>query len=184
MREQGNLGRHLKLVCQNHPQNVIHASCAEDFEGAPEGGCTELCAMELECGHICDQVCHPTDLEHKERFACQQPCTKTCERGHNCLRTCSEECGPCMVRVSKMIPGCNHEQQIPCSVDPAKFKCLEVVSKQASHCGHDNQIECYVAPCDIVCKEPCGALQCGHPCSGTLLDRGSPFVHSCSPMFA
>ena len=167
MRQQENMGSQLKLVCQNHPQNVIHASRAEDFENAPEGGCKERCAMELECGHICDQVCHPTDLEHTERFACQQPCSKRiCDLGHNCPRKCSDECGPCMVRVPKLIPGCNHEQEIPCSVDPAKFKCKELVSKQAFPCGHVNRVQCSVAPNDIVCKEPCGTLECGHPCSG------------------
>ncbi|KAL9983464.1 hypothetical protein ACROYT_G005639 [Oculina patagonica] len=86
---------------------------------------------------------------------------------HDCPRKCSEECGPCMKRVPKLIPGCNHEQKIPCSVDPAKFKCMELVSKQASPCGHVNQVACSVASTDIVCKEPCGALECGHPCSGS-----------------
>ncbi|KAJ7311794.1 NFX1-type zinc finger-containing protein 1 [Desmophyllum pertusum] len=123
--------------------------------------------MELECGHVCDQVCHPADLEHKERFACQQPCTKSiCDLEHNCPRTCSEECGPCMVRVPKLIPVCNHEQGMPCSVDPAKFKCMELVPKHASPCGHVNQVQCCVASSDIVCKEQCGALECGHPCPG------------------
>ena len=175
MREQGNLGRHLKLVCQNHPQNVIHASCAEDFEDAPEGGCTEMCGMELDCGHTCDQFCHPADLEHKERFVCQKSCAKTCDLGHNCNRSCGEECGPCMVRVPKLIPGCNHEQEIPCSVDPAKFKCMELVSKQAFPCGHANQVQCSVASSDIVCKEPCGTLECGHPCSGKMLNHDLPY---------
>ena len=176
MREQENLGDHLKLVCQNHPQNVIYASSAEDFENAPEGGCKEPCGRKLDCGHDCDQYCHPADLEHKERFACQKPCTKTCEFGHNCRRTCGEECGPCMVRVLKVIPDCNHEQQVPCSVDPANFKCMELMPKQASPCGHVNQVQCSVAPSDIACQEPCGKVECGHACWGELLDGNLCFA--------
>lgn len=171
MREQGTLGHHLKLVCQNHPQNQIEASCAEDFEDTPEGGCKEPCAMKLDCGHDCDQYCHTVDLEHKDTYACQKPCTKTCEFEHNCRRSCGEECGPCMERVLKIIPECNHEQPIPCSVDPSEFKCMKLVRKQASPCGHVNQVQCSLAPSDIACKEPCGKLACGHACLGKLLDR-------------
>ena len=171
MRNQGNLGSHLKLVCQNHPQNVIEASRAEDFEKAPEGGCEETCLMRMpDCEHLCVSVCHPIDVEHKEKFACQQPCTKLiCDLRHNCWRRCSEECAPCMVRVPKIIPGCQHEQVVPCSLDPSEFKCRYKVPKQAFPCGHVNEVECFVAPSDIVCKVPCGALECGHPCPGKEL---------------
>ena len=175
MREEGNLGSELKLVCQNHPQNIIHASRAEDFENSPEGGCKEPCATKLECGHVCDKVCHPIDLEHKVKFACQRPCTKTiCDLQHICPRTCGEECGPCMTIIPKLIPECNHEQLVPCSVDPATFKCRKTVSKEASPCGHTNNVECRVASTDIICKEPCGALECGHPCSGKLIGHSFP----------
>jgi len=164
MRQEEKMGNHLKLTCQNHSQNEINASCAEDFKDAPEGGCKESCAMKLDCGHVCDQKCHPIDLEHKERFACQQSCNKTCDFGHKCSMKCSEECGPCMVQVPKIIPECNHEQQIPCSVDPIQFKCRKVVPRQATPCGHVNEVKCCAEI--IVCKEPCGTLECGHLCLG------------------
>ncbi|PFX30307.1 NFX1-type zinc finger-containing protein 1 [Stylophora pistillata] len=165
MREDGNLGSELKLVCQNHPQNVIHASCAEDFEDSPEGGCKEMCMMTLDCGHVCERVCHPIDLEHVEKFACVKPCTRTiCDLQHICPKTCAEECGACMERVVKIIPKCNHKQPVPCSIDASTFKCREKVSKETSPCGHINEVECFMAPTDIICKEPCGKLECGHPC--------------------
>ena len=168
MREQENIGKQLTLVCQNHPQNVIQASSAEDFLNAPLGGCMEPCLMSMpDCEHTCQSVCHPIDVEHKEEFACPLPCTKIiCEREHQCPKICREECGPCMVRVPKLIPRCGHVQDVPCSVDPSEFKCTQMVSEQAFPCGHFNDVQCCLAPSDIVCKEPCVELECGHPCPG------------------
>ena len=174
MQEHGNLGRELKLVCQNHPQNVIFASSATHFNGAPLGGCMEPCQKRMpDCEHTCPFLCHPIDVDHKEEFACRQPCTKIiCERGHRCPKTCSEECGPCMVYVPKRIPSCGHEQNVPCSLDPSKFKCTQVVSKQAYPCGHfQDQVLCSVSPSDISCENPCGMLECGHPCPGILIKK-------------
>ena len=170
MQEQGTMGSELKLTCQNHPKNVIGASSAEDFENAPEGGCSEQCGMKLTCGHICDQVCHPTDLEHEQKFSCRQPCSKIiCDLRHKCQRECGQVCGSCMEKVPKPIPGCKHEQSVPCSLDPAEFKCKKVVTKQASPCGHDCKVPCFVVPSDVICKSSCDVLDCGHPCAGTLL---------------
>ena len=170
MREQGTMGRKLKLTCQNHPQNVIQASSALDFEKAPEGGCRDPCGMKLKCGHVCNRVCHTTDLNHNGKFSCQQPCSKIiCDHGHKCRRKCGQPCGRCMERVPKVIPGCNHEQSVPCSEDPAKFKCTQVVPKQATPCGHVSEVQCSVEPSDIECKKRCGALQCGHLCVGKLI---------------
>ena len=167
MREQGTMGRQLNLTCQNHPKNVIRASSAEDFKDAPEGGCTQPCGMKLGCGHTCNRVCHPIDLEHQEKFSCQEPCSKIiCELGHKCRRGCGQICGPCMERVPKVIPGCNHEQRVPCSVDASNFKCKVVVSKPASPCGHVSKVKCFVLPSEVQCKTQCAALQCGHACEG------------------
>ncbi|XP_068745884.1 NFX1-type zinc finger-containing protein 1-like isoform X4 [Montipora capricornis] len=167
LREQKSLGKHLKLICQIHSQNVIEASKAEDFENAPEGGCHEPCKYKMpDCEHRCPHLCHPVDTEHKERYACQMPCTRTCDSGHLCGKVCSEDCGPCMVKVPKLIPKCNHEQQVPCSVDPSEFNCKQLVQKQAFPCGHTSLAECSMAPTAIICTEPCGKLECGHLCEG------------------
>lgn len=167
LREHKSLGTHIKLVCQNHPQNGIEASTAEDFLKAPCGGCTEPCQFKMpDCEHQCTFPCHPVDTEHKGEFACQMQCTRRCGSGHPCSKKCSEDCGPCMVEVPKRIPMCDHMQDVPCSLDPAEFKCKQLVKKQAFPCGHTIMAECSVAPTDIICKEPCGALECGHPCQG------------------
>ena len=167
MREKGHLGTHLKLVCQNHPQNFIEASSADDFENAPEGGCSEPCQFGMpDCEHICQSFCHPIDVEHKEEFACQMPCARSCDYDHPCPKICSEDCGPCMVKVPKIIPECKHEQEVPCSMDPSEFKCKQMVEKKASPCGHVNSTECSMAADEIKCNKPCAVLECGHPCQG------------------
>ena len=192
MREQGNIGEALTLTCQNHPKNVIQASRAEDFKKAPEGGCTVPCATRLECGHVCDMVCHPTDPEHKE-YKCNKPCAKTlCARKHKCTRRCYQECGPCMELVRKILPKCGHAQNVPCSKDPVEVNCQSPCSKLLScghqckkkcyeecsvrctattkkswPCGHENETECHVNPLLSPCRAPCGViLKCEHPCAG------------------
>ena len=167
MQERGSMGRELRLSCQNHPKNTILASTAEDFENAPEGGCSKPCEIKLTCGHICEHPCHPLDLEHKDQFACQKPCSEIlCKLGHRCHKICGQPCGTCMEKVKKIIPECGHEQHVPCSQDPSTFQCVEMVLRKASSCGHINKVPCSKSPDDIVCKEPCGNLQCGRPCVG------------------
>lgn len=172
MQAQGTIGKELRLTCQNHPENVIQATCAEDFEDAPEGGCKRLCGIKLQCGHTCNQVCHPTDIEHEKKFHCQQPCPKIiCDLGHKCRKRCGAICGRCEERVTKIVPECSHEQSVPCFEDIAKFKCKEMVSKPAFPCGHTSKVECSVQPSQIKCRTPCGELQCGHKCVGEQLHQ-------------
>ena len=172
MREQEAMGRELSLTCQNHPDNGIQASSAADFDKAPKGGCLRLCGITMECGHTCSSVCHPVDLEHKEEFLCQQPCSKIiCLSGHKCRKTCSQECGPCMEIVTKVIPGCEHKKRLPCSVDVKSVKCEKIVPKEALPCGHVNEVPCSDDAASIRCKKIVRkeAWPCGHvnevPCS-------------------
>ena len=191
MRQRGNVGDALLLTCQNHPQNVIQASHAEDFKNAPEGGCTVPCSARLECGHVCEMVCHPTDPEHKD-YQCKKPCAKTiCSRNHKCRRRCYQDCGPCMELVMKRLP-CGHIQNVPCSKNRSEAQCQSPCSKilRCGHdcankcceectekctaatkkkwaCGHENSVECHVNPRYNPCKAPCGVtLKCDHPCGG------------------
>ena len=193
MEEGGNVGKALTLSCQNHPQNVIQASCADDFKKAPEGGCTVPCATRLACGHVCEMVCHPTDPEHKE-YQCKKPCAKIlCKRNHMCSRRCYQDCGPCSVLVLKTLPGCGHVQKVPCYKDPSEVKCTSPCTKvlpRCGHpcqnicsdectvectaitlktwpCGHENKTVCHVNPIHTPCKAHCGeTLKCEHPCVG------------------
>ncbi|KAI8514834.1 NFX1-type zinc finger-containing protein 1 [Branchiostoma belcheri] len=140
MEERGCIGHHLMLRCQNHPDTEVKARSAKDFTAAPEGGCTRDCDVRLECGHRCRLSCHPADPEH-EVYKCYEDCTKKCEQGHACRKRCWADCGPCMVRVSKIMPGCGHEQMVPCGVDPNDFCCREQCEK-INPCGHRCRYSC------------------------------------------
>uniref|UniRef100_A0A8C9W6D5 Zinc finger NFX1-type containing 1 n=1 Tax=Scleropages formosus TaxID=113540 RepID=A0A8C9W6D5_SCLFO len=174
LREHGQMGHHLTLCCQNHPETRSLVSCAEDFKQAPEGGCRRACDFRLPCGHVCTRVCHPYDPEHKN-FECMKPCPKVlCKLGHRCPARCYQECPDCPVLVQKVIPSCQHEQMVPCHQDPSDFICQEPCKKKL-RCGH---------PCVSVCGEPCTThcmvqitveLDCGH-CQEVSCHRSGPGV--------
>ncbi|XP_051996715.1 NFX1-type zinc finger-containing protein 1-like [Xyrauchen texanus] len=161
LRENDQVGRALILSCQNHPEKQAHVSNADDFKCVPEGGCDQPCEFRLECGHVCTRMCHPYDADHKQ-YKCTKACIKElCELGHKCPRRCYQNCGPCQVRIEKIIPSCQHNQNVPCHQDPADFVCQEHCQKSLA-CGH---------PCKAPCGEPCTArcmekvsmkLKCGH----------------------
>ncbi|XP_069075559.1 NFX1-type zinc finger-containing protein 1-like isoform X2 [Pleurodeles waltl] len=161
LKSNGQIGKELKLVCENHPKNICYVSKAEDFASVPEGGCLEACEYRLECGHACTLVCHPYDPEHK-KFKCMKPCEKIlCDNGHKCKKLCCERCGSCKELVEKEIPKCGHVQTVPCSVEPSTFACQEPCAKTLS-CGH----KC-VRTCGGACTRDCPAivtveLECGH----------------------
>ncbi|XP_078607984.1 NFX1-type zinc finger-containing protein 1-like isoform X2 [Branchiostoma floridae x Branchiostoma japonicum] len=193
LREQGCVGRHLTLCCQNHPDTSIMAVTEKDFEKAPAGGCMRPCDFRLECGHACASVCHPIDPQHEE-YKCKKPCKKVlCDLGHKCPKPCYETCGNCKIRVEKIIPACQHKQKVACYVPPSTFVCQipckkslpcnhtcknkcgerctqyckEVVPHQLP-CGHNIQAACSAKQDSLVCNTPClQILKCGHPCSGT-----------------
>ncbi|XP_041800203.1 NFX1-type zinc finger-containing protein 1 isoform X2 [Chelmon rostratus] len=162
LREKEQVGSALTLCCQNHPNKQVRASRAEDFNQAPEGGCTLPCDFRLDCGHVCSSVCHPYDPEHK-KYKCLKKCQKIlCGLGHKCTLECHKACPKkCPVKVEKIIPQCQHTQMVPCHQDPKTFTCREPCQKLL-HCGH---------PCDSLCGEPCTSkckvkvtlkLRCGH----------------------
>ncbi len=97
------IGKSLPLACQNHPTTITHVSNDSDFKKAPNGGCSVDCGARLDCGHRCEQLCHPTDLHHVE-YKCRKRCTKKCKRGHPCIDLCFRDCSDCMVSVPKTIP--------------------------------------------------------------------------------
>ncbi|XP_078098554.1 NFX1-type zinc finger-containing protein 1-like [Mustelus asterias] len=156
----GKMGPALSLCCQNHPKIDTLVSMAEDFGHVPAGGCSLPCNIRLECGHACGSPCHPTDLEHKQ-YKCLKPCQVLCEQGHKCPGCCCDPCGKCDVKLTKVIPRCGHEQQVPCSSSLERFICQEPCQKTLD-CGH----QC-VRHCGETCTKKCPAkvrvtLRCGH----------------------
>ena len=156
----------LPLYCQNHPKNEgIKAGTAKDFEKAPEGGCLQPCEFRLNCGHVCERVCHTYDREH-EGYKCQKACERVCVKGHKCQDKCHMKCGPCRTLVQKAIPSCGHIQPVPCHVDPRTCRC-DYLSTYSRPCGHKSKVACGINPKTLSCKHKCEApLECGHPCPG------------------
>ncbi|XP_061543897.1 NFX1-type zinc finger-containing protein 1 [Phycodurus eques] len=166
LREKDQVGGSLTLCCQNHPERQVQASCVDDFNQAPEGGCTQPCEFRLNCGHVCTSVCHPYDQDH-ENYKCVKDCTKIiCLLGHTCTLVCHAECPKeCPVRVEKIIPKCQHKQMVPCHQDPGTFIC-KIPCQSTLQCGHR---------CDSWCGLPCTSrcmvnvmlqLRCGHSQEG------------------
>ncbi|XP_068709592.1 NFX1-type zinc finger-containing protein 1-like [Montipora foliosa] len=180
MREQGTMGRELKLTCQNHPENVIKVSRAEDFDGVPEGRCMKPCGKELECGHTCARECHVIDREHEGKFRCKRPCSKIiCALGHKCPKWCGDACGPCKRRCSSKLR-CGHR----CTGDcrrcqqgrlhlPCNSKCDRILV-----CGHTCRADCsrVCPPCSEKCENYCDHRICTRNCG----DLCEPCEEKCS----
>ena len=179
LKSKHKLGSSLLLCCSNHPDVKTEIRTVDDFKNVPEGGCNKQCDTRLDCGHVCKMYCHPRDPFH-ENYKCNQPCAKRCKSGHPCPKLCYETCPACIVKVSKVIPGCGHIQTVKCHVDPAGFncrapcsktcthghlcsklcseycgECLTVVTKEHPMCGHLQTTYCYMDPADCECHHPC-----------------------------
>ena len=164
------VGPSLRLFCRNHPETYIDAAHGTDFNAAPEGGCKRQCNYRMKCGHVCPMACHPHDQGHLS-LRCKRKCKKMiCDRNHRCNTIChyGYECGPCRTLVPKIIPVCNHEQQVPCYQDPGAYECSEKVEKRLQ-CGHMKSVSCFRTNNeDLYCRVGCSeTLECGHKCEGT-----------------
>jgi hypothetical protein len=144
MEEEGKIGRGLLLHCSNHQEINFVAKDPQDFaQNSPKGGCLKDCTFRLACGHVCDQKCHYTDPTHTE-FRCKKPCTKSCEEGHPCRYLCYQSC-ICKVRMTRSMPGCDHDQEMYCHENPSSLDCISPCKEQCPK-GH---------PCPLKCHEVC-----------------------------
>ncbi|XP_075033777.1 NFX1-type zinc finger-containing protein 1 [Mixophyes fleayi] len=161
LRQGGQVGDHLTLCCQNHPEKRTLVRRGRDFKDVPEGGCNQSCDVRLDCGHVCTRMCHPYDQEHKE-YQCIKDCQKVlCDNGHRCKRKCFEPCGRCMEKVEKLMPNCGHVQMVPCSTPVDKF-CCSMLCNKLLLCGHPCEKSCG-EDCDQRCNKPITVkLKCGH----------------------
>ena len=162
MKKSESLASGLPLYCQNHPSTQkIFATDPDDFDKAPEGGCSFSCKYQLKCGHFCTRFCHPYDKEHLD-VPCSHQCEKVCERGHICDKKCHFP-KPCRCRVKvKKVLECDHTADLPCFQDPDTYECLVKV-KRVLNCGHNAIMHCYILPEQYDCQEIVHRdLSCGH----------------------
>ncbi|KAJ8336970.1 hypothetical protein SKAU_G00381900 [Synaphobranchus kaupii] len=190
----GQVGKALTLRCENHPDTVTAVSGPEDFLKAPLGGCGLPCEYRLDCGHVCTELCHPTDTDHK-LFKCKKPCVKTlCQDGHGCPKKCFEECGECQVLVTRTMPNficrgpckktlqCGHPCVFTCGAS-CTLNCPQRVTFSLG-CGHQRDMQCRVKQEadknqeQIKCWKKCDAeLDCGHICSGSCFKCAGGSAH-------
>jgi hypothetical protein len=179
----------LTLCCQRHKKITV-ISKPEDFIKLPEGGCSEPCKERLECGHVCEYLCH--NWEHTSK-RCKKQCSKVRDCGHPCTKRCIDDCGSCEAKTTKLLP-CGHrgeykcyleEDDIPCQAicsrkltcgHPCKDRCYQKCNNEVCTfkvrklllCGHVNDVECSTPANQAECKIKCeGVLTCTHDCSGT-----------------
>ena len=189
MDEKGKLGDGLLLYCNNHHDAKFVARVPRDFdENSPKGGCLQDCAYRLKCGHPCDQKCHYTDPDHI-KYICRKSCLKSCNEGHLCREYCWKKC-KCIVRVTRRMPGCGHDQKMHCYENPMRVKCknpcakkcekghncplkcyeeckrcIVKVSANIPSCQHQQWIQCFQDPAHVKCKANCSHICVnGHPC--------------------
>ena len=197
LEKEQRVGPGLPLYCQVHPEDKALIRTPAEFRQRPEGGCTKMCGMRLDCGHVCERICHPKDREHK-LVSCSKVCGKNFPCGHTCKAKCYQckkklRCRPCTEQVQKKLPYCGHTVTLRCSEDtlltecplpcpkslPCGHKCQNTCSvgctimcmtkvKKSLPCGHNVSIPCFEDPNSFVCPVKCEQmLECGDKCSGT-----------------
>ncbi|VDK68727.1 unnamed protein product [Litomosoides sigmodontis] len=160
------IGDGFPAFCANHDVTQIIYNADEFLTKTPEGGCYYHCGFLRPCGHICGELCHRTDPEHKR--ACNHSCSKTCATifQHPCKRLCGESCGACQFFENKTF-SCGHTTSIACHLFD------EAVCKEKCH---------KILPCGLKCikkcSEPCKCLHevllvCGHTAVASCSEKQS-----------
>ncbi|GIQ87328.1 hypothetical protein KIPB_009342, partial [Kipferlia bialata] len=139
--------KHTEVLEYRDPQQL------DLSEGYAMGGCNHMCHIEgeppLPCGHFCPLKCHGNDHSADSGFRCQQPCSRSCPKGHPCQYACNEcerlspegsDCLPCKVEIEHVYP-CGHKSTMLCgdsqAAPPCPFPCGKVME-----CGHICQLQC------------------------------------------
>ncbi|KAH8821861.1 P-loop containing nucleoside triphosphate hydrolase protein [Xylogone sp. PMI_703] len=176
LKKSNSIGSSLALRCSRHTNTQIQVSNPDDFARlAPEGGCTQKCSWQLQCGHHCSHRCHSLSEHNVTR--CLQRCTVVKDCGHRCSGYCGEPCEKqCQVVVSSVELPCGHTvKSLKCyqAQIPEKPLCKVKVNQVLNKCGHKLLVPCNLFPLEegYPCPAVCGALLlCGHRCTGTCKD--------------
>ena len=157
-KEMNIIGDKLILICQNHKNKTVIGN-EKDFAKCPEGGCQEMCRKRMNCGHVCEKICHVYDCNENK---CLKPCeriNKDCKlKSHLCNKLCWEKCGKCEFLMDKRLP-CGHIQKnVKCCDEP---NICQVIVDKLLRCGHIQRIKCCEMPkiCEVLVDKK---LRCGH----------------------
>ncbi|KAK6852240.1 hypothetical protein PG995_012365 [Apiospora arundinis] len=95
LKENNNLYDGIPVKCEQHPETKAVISHPSDYARfCPDGGCAELCGVQLNCGkHTCKRRCH------RERSHTQVECTyrveSVCDRQHKRKVACAKRKNRC-----------------------------------------------------------------------------------------
>ena len=129
------------------------------------------CNAELECGHVCQLLCHPAS---HDLIQCRQACMKPRPTGctHPCMKICGLPCGLCPVLISQERAQCKHVIKSPCGNNVNDENCPSLCCALMT-CGHNCLQKCdasghsYLHPCSLKCSR---VPLCGHPCKKMCAD--------------
>jgi hypothetical protein len=181
LQEFRQLKKGLPTVCQLHSDDDSVELCTpEEFRTLrPNGGCLRKCDFRLPCGHVCPQMCNPTDRSHEYASSvCHEPCMRVppkCKMGHRCTKPCKFDCGRCETNVGPMELTCGHvaktischDTRTPEVLEQFTSKCKELVEAVMPACGHTVETFCGNANSETpACPAKCGHMMavCNHPC--------------------
>ena len=151
-----------------HPDDPMHEQfkCLKHCEKPCPGGhqsCSLFCHEECKpcsvkvtktiskCEHEQEMFCY----EDPDTYPCQIPCPKYCPEGqHPCKLLFHQPCEPCEVKVVRILPKCQHKQEMFCYEDEKKFKCELPCEKYCSNSIHRCPLKCYqiCRPCVVTVK--------------------------------
>lgn len=153
---------YIGLLCNRHPEHSRNATSAEEIETFP--ACQIPCGQNLDCDHICSEMCHDPDLH--QIIPCTRPCQRGLPCGHICKRLCHEKCGPCQESSHYAEASCGHLVLMSCSGEAES--CSHFKSYLDLSCGrHAIAQTCGGKSTDSFCDTVCGLeLACGHQCEG------------------
>ncbi|KAG2138479.1 P-loop containing nucleoside triphosphate hydrolase protein [Suillus clintonianus] len=90
------------IKCERHPDRTVLIKSASEFDDlCPDGGCTEICDVMLNCGiHACPLKCH--QIEDHSQMPCQHPYSGVCPAKHKLKWKCHQQMpDPCPVCVKE-----------------------------------------------------------------------------------
>ena len=136
----------LPVVCQNHNTRQILSSPGEFDRFCRDGGCTEVCGKNLDCGHPCPKNCHPGSCM---ATWCVEICDKELDCGHPCKSRCHRgDCPYCKVICSDICSR-GHPLKKECGADSLP-KCQRLIT--------------WICPLKHVASGPCYAGKFGREC--------------------
>ncbi|KAI9023104.1 hypothetical protein CLU79DRAFT_750289 [Phycomyces nitens] len=139
--------------------------------------CTENCNSQLECGHLCTNMCR-TPHSH-ESSQCQASCPKQLICGHNCSNGCARPNDHTEMCLEACQQVCSHGYKCGRDCWRVCTPCVEICPYICTHnkCTKRCHEKCDRPPCDEACSN---ILSCSHPCTG-LCGELCPPCRECHP---